>query len=95
VSAPCPTFGFHLSFTIVAAEAEAVGAAVRASFLEHVGALGLVAEGASGDRFEFVITGDGTQATDSDRQRLIAWLDGQREIASHRAGPLTDLTERV
>ena len=49
----------------------------------------------SGDAvFDYTITGDGTQATESDRERVVAWLDERPEIATHRAGPLTDVGER-
>jgi len=95
VSAPCPTLGFRLGFTIEHAVAEARGASVRAAFLEAVAAHGLVAEATSGEAFDFVITADGTQATESDRERVVAWLDGHPEVASHRTGPLIDLTERL
>lgn len=95
MSAPCPALGFDLAFTIAPAVDAARSTAVRAAFLEAVAAHGLVCEAASGDGFDFVIAGDGTQATESDRERLLAWLDGQPEVASRRAGPIIDLREQV
>ena len=95
MSAPCPTLGFHLAFEIAPGAAESRHDALRAAFLAAAAAHGLACESREERLLEFVVTGDGLQATESDRQRLIDWLADQPEIASHRAGPLTDLTERV
>jgi uncharacterized protein YggL (DUF469 family) len=95
MSAPCPTLGFQLAFAIAPGAPDSRRGALRAAFLEAAAGCGLVCEARGAGSFEFVVSGDGLQATESDRQRLIAWLDDQPEIASHRAGPLTDLTERV
>ena len=95
MSAPCPTLGFHLAFTIAPGAAESRRDAMRAAFLSAAASYGLVCETTDEGSLQFVVTGDGLQATESDRQRLIDWVAGQPEIASHRAGPLTDLTERV
>lgn len=95
MSAPCPTLGFHLTFAIAPGAARSHRGALRAAFLKTAAAYGLVCEERDEGSLQFVVTGDGLQATESDRERLIAWLAEQPEIASHRAGPLTDLTERV
>jgi uncharacterized protein YggL (DUF469 family) len=95
VSAPCPTLGFEVAFAFATSIDESRRAMVRHAFLETLDAYGLAAEAADGRALAFVITGDGTQATEADRERLLAWLDEQPEIASHRAGPLTDIKERV
>ena len=93
MSAPCPTLGFHLTVTFAPAAPELRRRALRAAFLDAAAAYGLACEPRGEECFRFVVTGDGVQATESDRQRLLAWLDEQPEIASHRAGALTDLTE--
>lgn len=95
MSAPCPTLGFHLAFAIAPAADESRRAALREAFVRTAAGYGLACEAMDEGSLQFVVTGDGLQATESDRQRLIAWLAAQPEIASHRAGPLTDLTERV
>jgi len=95
MSAPCPTLGFRLAFTIAARVDETRRAMVRGAFLETLDAYGLVGEATDGEAFAYIITGDGTQATESDRERVLTWLDEQPEIASRRAGPLTDVKERV
>jgi uncharacterized protein YggL (DUF469 family) len=95
MSAPCPTLGFPLDFTLAPGAPESRRGALRAAFLKAAAEYGLVCEAKDAGSLQFVVTGDGLQATESDRQRLIAWLAGQPEIASHRAGPLTDVTERT
>jgi len=95
MSAPCPTLGFQLAFTIAPGATESRRAALREAFLRTAAEHGLVCEASDARSLQFVVTGDGVQATESDRQRLIAWLAEQPEIASHRAGPLTDVTERA
>jgi hypothetical protein len=94
MSAPCPTLGFHLAFTIAPGAAESRRDVLRAAFLSAAASYGLVCEARDERSFQFVVSGDGLQATESDRQRLIDWVTSQREIVSHGAGPLTDLTER-
>jgi len=95
VSAPCPTLGFRLAFTFAAHVDVSRRDAVHRAFLETLAAYGLNGDAAEGAALAYTITGDGTQATESDRERLVAWLERQPEIASHRAGPLTDVGERV
>lgn len=95
MSAPCPTLGFHLDFRFAPGAAASRRGALRAAFLKAAAEYGLACDATNEGSLQFVVTGDGLQATESDRQRLIAWLAGQPEIASHRAGPLTDLTEGV
>ena len=93
--APCPTLGFHLAFTTAPGAPESSRGALRAAFLRTAAAYGLVCESGDAASLRFVVTGDGLQATEADRERLVAWIAKQPEIASHRAGPLTDLTERA
>jgi uncharacterized protein YggL (DUF469 family) len=95
MSAPCPTLGFHVAFTIAPAAVESRRAALRAAFLQVVATNGLVCTASAAGPLAYIVTGDGTQATDADRARLLAWLDDQPEIAMHRVGPLTDVSERV
>lgn len=95
MSAPCPTLGFQIAFTVAPGVAELRRDALRTAFLRTAAAYGLACDAKDEGSCRFVVTGDGLQATESDRQRLIDWLAAQPEIASHRAGPLTDLTERA
>ena len=95
MSAPCPTLGFRLAFSFAPNASAARRMEVRSAFLRTVGEIGLVSEPVGNGMFEYTITGDGTQATESDRARLAAWLEEHEEIATSRVGPLTDVTEPV
>lgn len=95
MSAPCPTLGFRLAFTIAPDVDASRRAEVRREFLAALAMFGLVGEETRDMALGYTITGDGTQATESDRERVVAWLEEQPEIASHRAGPLTDVSERA
>lgn len=91
MSAPCPTLGFRLAFSIAHDTSDARRAAIREAFMSMVAASGLACENGNDSAFEYAVTGDGTQATESDRARIVEWLEAQPEIASARVGPLTDL----
>lgn len=95
MSAPCPTLGFRLAFSFAPNASAARRMDVRSAFLRTVAEIGLVSEPGGSGMFEYTITGDGTQATESDRARLVAWLEEHEEIATSRVGPLTDVTEPV
>jgi uncharacterized protein YggL (DUF469 family) len=91
MSAPCPTLGFRLAFSIDPGASDARRAAVRDAFMSVIAASGLTCEAAHDAAFAWTVTGDGTQATESDRARIVEWLEQQPEIAGSRVGPLTDL----
>ena len=95
MSAPCPALGFRLAFSFAPNATAARRMDVRSAFLRTVAEIGLVCEPMGTGVFEYTITGDGTQATESDRTRVVAWLEEQEEIAAHRVGPLTDVAEPV
>lgn len=95
MSAPCPTLGFRVAFALAAGQEPSRREAVRRAFLETLASYGLAAVATGDASLSYTITGDGTQATEADRERVLAWLDEQAEVASHRAGPLTDVGERM
>jgi uncharacterized protein YggL (DUF469 family) len=95
MSAPCPTLGFHLTITFAADASADRRAALRAAFGAMIASSGLLCE-TSGDRsVACTVTGDGTQATESDREHLAAWLRAQPGIGDLKIGPLTDVADRV
>ena len=95
MSAPCPTLGFHLTITFGADTNAVRRASVRAAFEAMIAANGLLCEARGDHSVAFTVTGDGTQATEFDRETVIAWLRAQPEIGDSTAGPLTDVAERV
>jgi len=90
VSAACPAFGFELVLRstpgLDAAGRRALEDALAATVASH----GLSAARTGG---RYVITRDGGQAIDADRDVLRAWAAGRPEVAAATVGPLVDLHE--
>ncbi len=95
MSAPCPTLGFHLTITFAADTSADRRAAVQAAFEQMIAANGLLCDARGDSAVACTVTGDGTQATDFDRDQVTAWLRAQPEIAGCTIGALTDIGERV
>ena len=87
MSAACPRFGFLLRLVPApGADADALRAALDAA----LGALGLEAEGAR--PAALVVTREGAQAIDADREAVLAWAAARDDVARCEAGPLVDLS---
>jgi uncharacterized protein YggL (DUF469 family) len=93
VSAPCPEFGFRLTLRLTpgvdAASRRALSDALRAV----VEARGLSAAGGGEEAPRYLVTRDGGQAIDADREALREWAAAQAAIARADVGPLVDLRE--
>ena len=88
MSAACPLFGFVLRVTTKDANARKhLLAALCAELLAQRGLL--LAEGELTN--VYVITGDGFQATDSDREAVIAWLAAHAAVGTYTVGTLDDV----
>jgi len=88
MSAACPLFGFVLQLRTDDVDALArLLSALRADVLEGRGLLLMDGEAAN----VYIVTGDGFQATDADREAVIAWLDTQPAAASYTVGALDDV----
>jgi hypothetical protein len=83
VSAPCPTFGF----TIHLAAADDLHAWL-ADFIES---RGLVWRRAAAD--EYIVTGEGTQATHDDREAVARWLAEHGRANEFQISPLGDVQD--
>lgn len=87
MSAACPLFGLVLRVHCNGTSLERLLAALRDELLA---ARGLVVTGGhAGD--EYIVTGDGFQATDADREAIVAWLGGRRDVASYSISALGDV----
>lgn len=74
MSAACPLFGFVLQLqTDNPSAMSQLLTALRAEILEPRGLLLVPGDGANA----YIATGDGFQATDADREAVIAWLGEQ------------------
>ena len=87
MSVPCPTFGF-----IVRTVPSQDTSALRRALATRLGTAGLVVDESADRAGAIVITRDGSQATESDRQLVIALLDGDLHIAGATVSDLVDLT---
>ena len=88
MSAPCPIFGFVVRARIIGESADAD--ALRADLVEFLEANGL--EIASSRRgFEYVISRDGSQATNSDRELVLEWAKRSTSLAVIHVSELFDL----
>jgi uncharacterized protein YggL (DUF469 family) len=89
---PCPIYGFVVAVRLHAPEDSAVDQRVRRSFSELLDRRGLVADDRRHvDSWVCAVRSEASQATDADRDAIIAWAAAQPEIAVLEAGPLADL----
>ena len=88
MSAACPLFGFvlHLRRTDARDRARLLDA-LRRELLAGRGLLLMDGEIAN----TYVVTGDGLQATDADREAVIAWLAAQPHAGDYTVGALDDV----
>jgi hypothetical protein len=88
MSAACPLFGFVLQLPTDGAAARGqLLSALRAGVLEGRGLLLIDGEVAN----VYIVTGDGLQATDADREAVVAWLAEQPLAAGYVVGVLDDV----
>jgi uncharacterized protein YggL (DUF469 family) len=95
MSAPCPTFGFHVAMTLagnLGADAHDVFLDAWIAFLEHRGLYRFA--GIGSHRLDFAVAGEGSQATESDRLMVDEWLASRPELRSWRVGELVDLAQQ-
>ena len=88
MSAACPLFGFvlHLRGTDADDRTRLLDA-LRRELLESRGLLLMDGEVANA----YIITGDGLQATDADREAVIDWLAAQPNVRDYTVGALDDV----
>ena len=93
MSAPCPVFGFVLRAIFEPSVARDQVEAFRDDLIELLEPNGLMTSG-GGDRvLEYVITREGTQATDMDRRLVIDWARRWGKVATITVSDLADLNE--
>ena len=89
MSAACPRLGFTLRLR-PAPGADA--AAVHDALGTLLAARGLEAEPAPRDPWTLVVTREGSQAIDADREAVAAWAVARDDVAACDAGPIVDLS---
>ena len=91
MSAPCPEYGFTLTCRLAPAVGPDAARALRDALAQALESRGLAARGGGEERWHHVVTRDGGQAIDADREALRAWAATRPEIAAATVGPLHDL----
>lgn len=87
MSAPCPMFGF-----LVRAPSDWDAGALRRGLSERLASAGLVIDERRTRADAIVITREGSQATESDRQLVIALLSDELNAAGATVSDLVDLS---
>jgi hypothetical protein len=90
VSGACPVLGFVVDIRVRGDAPDARASAVARELLRLLESNGLVAD-RRGDR-TYVVSRDGSQATDADRQLVAQWAGGWRDAAEIAISDLMDLT---
>jgi uncharacterized protein YggL (DUF469 family) len=93
MSAPCPVYGFSVVFQLAPGLSEAAVRTLWDDFIrDPIEGRGLVCEGRGAPRrWPHVVHSEAGQATDADRDALIAWAATRPEIVGSEVGPLVDL----
>ena len=92
MSQPCPQLGIILCVARHASTASSAAAALRDDLFHLLEANGLSASTSSNQR-EYVISREGGQATDVDRQLLLEWSARWAQLASIAVSPVTDVSD--
>jgi uncharacterized protein YggL (DUF469 family) len=95
MSAPCPLFGFRVLISLSPQGSEANVASIADDLARLLEANDLIAERRTvrDGGLEYLVTREGSQATDSDRTLIRAWAEQWRTRATVQIGDLIDLAE--
>ena len=92
MSAPCPTYGFHVAFEFRRSLAPEARDEAWDRWIEMVEGRGLECGGGGDDlRQHYVVSSVAAQATDGDRAAISAWLAARPELATWSVGEHVDL----
>jgi hypothetical protein len=88
----CPHYGFAFAFRARSEAPNDSPDALWAAFIAVVESHGLTAGGgAVGTQWHHIISGEASQATNEDREMLLAWARSRADVVYAVAGPLIDL----
>jgi uncharacterized protein YggL (DUF469 family) len=93
MAAACPEFGFEITAQLAPHVDARTRHALAATFHTLAESNGLIADGGGERDWRYVITRDGGQAIDADRQLLGDWIRSRPEITRVEIGPIVDLKE--
>jgi uncharacterized protein YggL (DUF469 family) len=85
-------FGFELAFSLPAELSESQVLGFGDEFFDHVESRNLMVGGASGHRWDLLVTPAGRgSATEGDREEIRAWLERHSLVSEVRVGELIDV----
>lgn len=93
MSAPCPILGFEFWYRLASGLDPGSADHVLERFIAEVERRGLLAGGGGDVEWRFVITRDGGQATELDREALLAWAAAEPRVEEAAAGAMADMNE--
>jgi uncharacterized protein YggL (DUF469 family) len=91
MTAPCPTFGFRVVMDLDAETAPSTLEQLRQAWTALLRSRGLMSRGSGVQRVAYVVTSEASQATESDRVAISAWLASRPELRGWQVGDLEDL----
>lgn len=91
MSAPCPVLGFVVQAILHATTTDADADALRDDFVDLLETNDLSTGGGGDRRLEYAVTRDGGQATQADRELVLAWAVRWAHVAQVAVSDLVDL----
>jgi uncharacterized protein YggL (DUF469 family) len=92
MSAPCPMLGFTVLIDLHDAVDESRSVALTQTLTELLAAHGLVASGGGRRQMLFVVSREGSQATETERELVQRWASGWSDEAAITVSDLVDLS---
>jgi uncharacterized protein YggL (DUF469 family) len=92
MSAPCPILGFTVLVDLHESTEESQAAALEQSLSELLAAQGLESSGGDRRPLLFVVSREGSQATEAERQLVERWRSEWSDIADITVSDLVDLS---
>jgi uncharacterized protein YggL (DUF469 family) len=92
MSAPCPILGFTVLVDLHESVGEPQAEALTQSLTELAATQGLVASGGGRRQLLFVVSREGSQATEAERQLVEGWAAEWADVAAITVSDLVDLS---
>ena len=92
MSAPCPILGFTVLVDLHESAEDSQGEALARALAELLAAQGLEASGGGRRQQLFVVSREGSQATEAERQLVESWASEWSDVADITVSDLVDLS---
>ena len=92
MSAPCPILGFTVLVDLHESADESLAEAITQALTELLAAQGLEASGGGRRQRLFVVSREGSQATEAERRLVQGWASKWKDVAEITVSDLVDLS---